>query len=284
MAAQTTQLDFLLAALLLVRSALGDEEVAKVCSAGTLVASVSPIAPSVSFQCAETQQDQGQTRAPAMQFSAYTGDSCNKKQTQATVDSVLRPLNAGGSWSGTKLTLSKFPAQNEKICLLCKNAEAVTCTVVVDIAKDAATCSRSGEKAVDLDLTLAENETVYFRCPDQDKLSPQTATKAYKEDCRREPEPLLEGMVRNGNDKTMAYTLSLEKPPATTKTFCYKCGASSEKREAAPHCYIKVTTQATTPATTDPSHTSTTTSGTAISEASVASACSIAVASLAIWR
>lgn len=269
---------FLLGTLFLVRAASSKEQQAKTCSSGTLSASVSPVKPSVSFQCGEPADNQ--VRSVVMKFSSYAGEACNEQGSENDVGTILSALHAAGQWSAPELTITRFPPQKEKICLLCTTDTAVTCKVVVDIAEEAASCTGKGKTIEVVNRTVAEKDTVYFKCANSDTLRPAAATSAYGDNCQTE-ESLPDGLVRRDTSPLQAYSLTLVKAPKTTKTICYACNSSTSDRPESLHdtCHIKITTQTTTQATTSqlPSH-STTASGTEVPRTPIVLACGIAFA------
>lgn len=246
-------------------------EEAKKCTSGTLVASVTPVEPSVSLECAAPLLSDAPT--PQTGFCACTGEECDEQNTDQGVNTVLTTINAEAEWSDSRLAITKFPTKNERICFLCASGDAPTRTVV-DIAKDAESCSRSGPEAMHRNLTLAENETGYFKCLQGDALSPQA--DAYKEDCHAsQPRDCLS---KSRGETGKAYSLTLRKALQTAKTFCYTCSKEPSRPENPADCHVKITTQATTRPQADSPADSPTTSGTATSRRAAVLACGVAFA------
>lgn len=124
MAATWARQVFFFATLLLVQAAsCTEEEQVKTCASGTLSASVSPVEPSVSIQCGQLQGNR--LRSVNMMFSLFVGEACDEKSSEDAIDNVLAPLDAAGEWSGPKLTITKFPPRNGKVCLLCSDGNSV---------------------------------------------------------------------------------------------------------------------------------------------------------------
>lgn len=273
MVPRKAQVVFLLGTLLLVRAAPCVGEQTITCESGTRSAAVSPVVPSVTLSCAETQELSSRTLD--MKLCAHKGDTCTEDTVQ-NADKVLKSIGAIGTWSGNRLAVTQFPSKNEKISFICKKQQQATCTVVVDISKAAESCIREQSQAKDLNLTLSENETVYFRCPEEDMLSPVSAGLAYNGDCQGTATELPGELKRAQNDTTKAYSLTLVKSPAKVTSVCYKCGATASDTKAAENCFIKVTTQTTTQPPSGPP----TSSGIATSQASIMLAWGIALATL----
>ncbi|PHJ24400.1 sag-related sequence srs27b, partial [Cystoisospora suis] len=171
MALQREQLACLLGTLLLVQNASCSESSQAVCESGMHSASVSLLVPSVPLKCSQD----GPVKAAGAKFCGYHGGACDEACNPDPA-SILKSMKANGTWSKDVLTIDSFPPQKEKICFVCSDSRAVACTVVVDIAKAAQSCTNGKAKedvqARNLDLTLAETQTVYFSCPDTDQLSP----------------------------------------------------------------------------------------------------------------
>lgn len=281
MAPRPAQLAFFIGTLALLQAQPRIVAAPIACTTGTIAASVTPVEPAVSLQCGNSAAVGGQALQP--EFCAYEGERCKDESPTSDVSTIFQTLEAEGKWATNTLSITAFPkTKNEKICLLCRDAGTVRCKVVVSIPEDARSCSREAEKPTNLDLTLAQNETVYFRCPNGDVLSP--AEGAYEEDCQTAA-TLPSGLVRKDNKEAHAYSLTLGTAPEAEKTFCYVCGAEPREKAKAQECFVKVTTQAktqtptqtTTQATTRPPGGSPTTSGTVTSQLSVTLGCGLAL-------
>lgn len=273
MGPQEAHLVFILATLSLVQTVVCSETGQTVeCTEGNITAVVSPVEPSLSLTCGGASV-RGTPTADGKLYR-YSDKGCNAEAGQST-ETTLEELGARGSWSAGKLSVTKFPTKNTKVCLLCTSANTVTCSVAVDIAKEAASCSESGENAEEVALTLAENQTVYFKCPrETDQLNPQEKRQAFDGDCSQ-TQQLPAELERRDSSEANAYSLTLAKSRKAASTFCYKCIANAEKQNPSESCFIKVTTKTTTqhatPAPSDPP-----TSGTVIPNVSSAFACGAA--------
>lgn len=272
-----------LGTLLLVQAASCSEASQAACESGAHSAvSVSLLVPSVPLKCSPN----GLKTAEAT-FCGYNEGACDQ-ECNSDVGSVLTSIGAKGKWADGALTIESFPPQEEKICFVCSQSRAAACTVV-DIAKAAPSCTNKGVsggvQARDLDLTLAEMETVYFSCPDTHQLSPEAASEAYDADCGEVAGPLPEGLVGEGNNTSKAYSLTLQKAPKTAVTVCYKCGTKKVLQTGTPeNCRIKVTTQTTAQPPPPSDGDSPPASGAVIPTTSILLACVIAVAtSRHVW-
>lgn len=259
---------------MLLKTALCAAERRETCDSETRYTSVTPVEPSVSLECAEPAGTERQVAA--LKLCACAGETCGKagcKETAEEVAAMLKELQATGTWQTNQLTLTKFPPRNEKISFLCVKNQAVTCRMVVDISKDAETCAEQDRRAPELNLTLAEKKTVYFRCSSNGTLDPASASQAYNGDCHGSAKALPNGVVGRQNPTKTAYSLTLQSALQTAEIFWYKCAASTNGRGGPANCVIKIMTQTTTQPSTQTTQATTpapgdnrTTSGTLVSK------------------